>query len=68
MPRGKYLTDLEKGKILAYFDGKLSIPEIARKINRSDKVVRNFLRNQDNYGKNKKGGPKKNFQNVISAK
>lgn len=59
MPRGKLLTDEEKGKILAFAEEKLCLREIARRLQRSHNVVRNFLANQQNYGKNKKGGPKK---------
>lgn len=59
MPRGRYLTEIEKGKILAFLENGLSYREIGRKIQRSDKVVRNFAKNQNEYGKNKTGGPKK---------
>lgn len=58
MPRGKYLTDIEKGKILAFLENNLSYREIGRKIGRSDKVIRNFMKNQSGYGKQKTGGPK----------
>lgn len=58
MPRGTYLNDLEKGKILGFYEKNVSFREIGRRLNRSEKVVRNFLKNQDNYGRNKKGGPK----------
>lgn len=59
MPRGTYLSEQEKGKILAYRDSDVKIREIARRLNRSHHVVLNFLKNPDGYGKNKKGGPKK---------
>lgn len=58
MPRGAYLTEIEKGKILALFDEGISKREIGRRIDRSDCVVRNFLKDIENYGKNKTGGPK----------
>ena len=59
MPRGTYLSDVEKGKILAFLENGLSFREIGRKLGRSDKVVRNFAKNQSQYGKNKTGGPKR---------
>lgn len=58
MPKGKYLTDEEKGKIKAYHDDNKSIREIARKLNRSHNVIMNYLKNPESYGKNKTGGPK----------
>ena len=59
MPRGTYLSDVEKGKILDFLENELSFREIGRKLGRSDKVVRNFAKNQSQYGKNKTGGPKR---------
>ena len=59
MPRGTYLSDVEKDKILAFLENGLSFREIGRKLDRSDKVVRNFAKNQSQYGKNKTGGPKR---------
>ena len=59
MPRGTYLSDVEKGKILAFLENGLSFREIGRKLGRSDKVVRNFAKNQSQYGKNKTEGPKR---------
>jgi transposase len=59
MPRGSYLSELEKGNILAFQNEGLSLRETARRINRSHKVVSNYLRNPAQYGTNKKGGPKK---------
>ena len=59
MPRGTYLTDVEKGKILAFLENELSFREIGRKLARSDRVVRNFPKNKSQYGKNKTGGPKR---------
>lgn len=58
MPRGTYLSDIEKGKILALIHEGVSKREIARRIGRSDCVVRNFFKDTTNYGKNKTGGPK----------
>ena len=59
MPRGTYLTDVEKGKILAFLENELSFREISRKLDRLDRVVRNFAKNHSQYGKNKTGGPKR---------
>ncbi|CAK9827474.1 Transposable element Tc3 transposase [Anthophora retusa] len=59
MPRGKYLTEEERGKILVMKEVDFSIREIARRLGKSHKVVINFLRDQANYGKNKMGGPMK---------
>ena len=52
MPRGTYLTDVEKGKILAFLENELSFREIVRKLGRSDK-------NKTQYGKNKTEDPKR---------
>ena len=59
MPRGKYLTEQEMGKIKAFKELNIPVREIARRISRSHNVVINFLKNPDNYGQNKTGGPKK---------
>eukprot|EP01133_Synstelium_polycarpum_P028732 gene28732-34967_t len=58
MPRGTYLTEKEQGQILAYKDENLSMRKIGRRLKRSDKVVRNFLRDSKKYGSLKSGGPK----------
>lgn len=58
MPRGKFLTDVEKGRILAYKEENISIREIARRLQRSLCVVQNFLKEPINYGTKKKGGRK----------
>lgn len=58
MPRGSYLSDIEKGKIIAFREEGVSIREISRRLERSDKAIRTFLKDPDNYGKNKKGGRK----------
>lgn len=58
IPRGKRLNDIEKGKILGFFESGVALREIARRMERSDTVVRNFLNDQENYGKNKHPGPK----------
>ncbi|KAF0691663.1 Aste57867_17154 [Aphanomyces stellatus] len=48
MPRGKNITDEEKGQILAYLRMKKSFRWIARELNRSDKLVRSFVANRRN--------------------
>ena len=59
VPRGSYLSDLEKGKILTFSGEGLSRREITQRLNRLRKVVANYLNNPTHYGTNKKGGPKK---------
>lgn len=57
MPSGKRLNDVEKAKILALKDNtNIPVYKIAQKINRSEKVVRNFLKDRKNYGKKKSSG------------
>ncbi|KAI1698455.1 tc3 transposase domain-containing protein [Ditylenchus destructor] len=59
MPRGTQLTDIEKGRILeANSEGK-SNRWISQKIGRSEKVIRNFLKDPDGYGTHNTGGPKR---------
>lgn len=58
MPRGKILTDLEKGQILAFKAENLSLREIARRLDRSLRVVQNFLKSPTDYGKIKRPGRK----------
>jgi len=58
MPRGKSLTELEKGKIIAYKEEGCSGREIARKLGRSHRLIQNFLRDPESYGTHKRrGGP-----------
>jgi hypothetical protein len=49
MARGSSLSELEKGKILAYKDVGMSSRSIATKLNRSKTVVNNFLINPSAY-------------------
>ncbi|XP_065642379.1 uncharacterized protein LOC136074010 [Hydra vulgaris] len=49
MLKGKVLTDIEKGQILAYHREKVPNREIARRLKRSDHVIRNFLKNPTDY-------------------
>lgn len=63
MPRGKELSDYEKGQISAFYSSGCGFREIGRKIGRSHKVVSNFLKDQENYGKNKRTGRKHKLSN-----
>ena len=47
MARGKAVNNIKKVKIMAFHEERLSFREIGRKLDRSDKIVRNFLRNPD---------------------
>lgn len=53
MGRGKPLTDIEKGQIIAYNNEKKSILWISNKIKRSRKVIYNFLADPNNYNTKK---------------
>ena len=53
---GKYLSEFEKDQIAAFHDENLTIAEIASRLNRSRKVVSNFLNLREKYGKNKSPG------------
>lgn len=62
MPRGKSLTAYEKGQIMAlHLEGKTK-KEIARRLSRSDRVVRNFLRNPEQYCVKKHTGRKRKLK------
>lgn len=64
MPRGKELTDVEKGKILALHDENISTRGIAKRIKRSQKVVVDYLKNPAGYGQKKyKRGRKSKLNN-----
>lgn len=56
MGRGKYLTESEKGSIQSLHDVGFSNRMIARKINRSEKIIRTFLADPEGYGKHKSPG------------
>uniref|UniRef100_T1IXP5 Transposase Tc1-like domain-containing protein n=1 Tax=Strigamia maritima TaxID=126957 RepID=T1IXP5_STRMM len=59
MGASKKLTEAEKSKIDAYKELGLSNVKIGKKIERSEKVIRNYLRLGANYGlKNPGGRPK----------
>lgn len=56
MGRGKRLSAEEIGRIKALHEEGYSNRNIAGRINRSSRVVNNFVRNMENYGKNYRGG------------
>ena len=58
MPRGKPLSEIEKGQIMAYHETGMTNRSIATRISRSHDLINNFLKNPENYGKNRRGGPK----------
>lgn len=58
MPRGKRLSDVEKGKIEAFYEDGVGLREIGCRINRSLRVIQNFLNDKENYGKKKSTGRK----------
>lgn len=55
MGRGKSLSNEERVKIEVLKSENYSYREIAQKLSPSKNVVRNFLQNKENYGKNMKG-------------
>lgn len=48
MPKGRRLSQVEQGKILAYREQHLSQTLIAKKLNRSRKAIQTFLADPDN--------------------
>ncbi len=54
MPSAKYLSDPEMAVIDQLLSLELSNCEIARRINRSEGVIRNYIKKGSNYGKKKK--------------
>ena len=52
MGRNSELSESEKGQIIAYSKDGFSNRSIGAKINRSAHVVRNFLKDPENYGCN----------------
>lgn len=69
MPRGKFLSEFEKGAIIAYSSEGLSSRAISERIGRSKTVINNFLANKESYGKNNagKGRPYKPSEREIRA-
>lgn len=49
MPKGSVLNEKERGMILAFKQEGVSLREIGRRINRSDKVIRNFINDPQKY-------------------
>jgi len=56
MPRGKFLSEFEKGQINALVACGKNNVQIAKLLSRSTTVIRNFINKNENYGKNHKGG------------
>ncbi|CAH2092976.1 unnamed protein product [Euphydryas editha] len=56
MPRGKHLNETEINIIKKLHSENYSMVKIAKIINRSHRVVRNFLKDPENYGKKKRTG------------
>jgi len=56
MPLGKILNDFGKGKIAVLAQQGLSARQIGLKLNRSDHVIRNYLKNPAEYGKKPRSG------------
>lgn len=54
MPKGNFLSDLEKGKITFLVQQGLSRRQIAAEIGRSTRVVQNYITKGENYGKRSK--------------
>ena len=52
MGSGRRLSDYEKGQIDSLISEGLSQQELGCRINRSQKVVSNYLKNRENYGQN----------------
>ena len=58
MPSGKVLDTEQKGQIKILSSQGYNPTEISRLIFKSDKVVRNFLKDMEAYGTQLTGGPK----------
>jgi len=56
MPRGTQLSDYEKGVIDGLREQKKTYQFIGSYLNRSFSVVRNYLKNKENYGNNRRSG------------
>ena len=56
MPHGKFLSDYEKEQINAFINCGKNKLQIKNLINTSFTIIRNYLNNQEVYGKNHKGG------------
>ena len=61
MPRAPQLSEEERAVILQYSKDGIAIADIARRLQRSRKVISNFLRSPEEYGNRKRPGrPKVN--------
>lgn len=56
MPKGKYLTEYERGLIDGLRSQNKTYREIALIIGRGSTVVHNYVKNRESYGKNHSGG------------
>lgn len=63
MPTGKKLTERERGIIIGLRQENVGINEIGRRLNRSSRVIRNFLNNPDGYGAKHAGGRPQKLSN-----
>ena len=58
MGKNKRLNDFEKGQIWILTTSGKTITEISKTINRSRRVIKNYLDMSENYGLRNKGGRK----------
>ncbi|CAK9820296.1 hypothetical protein ANTPLA_LOCUS10542 [Anthophora plagiata] len=65
MGRAKQLSCTEIGKVQVLKEEGYSNREIARRLNRSEFVIRSYLKNKENYGKLYEGVPKRNRTNFL---
>lgn len=56
MPKNTQLSEIERGKVLAFRNCGMTGYEIAKRINRSKTVVYNYLKNPGKYGQQKRTG------------
>ena len=67
MSRGTYLTNVEKGKILAFLENELSFREIGRKLGRSDRVEEILLKTKVSMAKIRPEAQKESYPKKIDA-
>lgn len=58
MPRGSILSEKERGMVEAFVQEGVPVREIGRRLGRSDKVIRNYLKDPEKYAATKRK-PKK---------
>jgi transposase len=56
MGRGKQLSDFEMGQIMTYKNQGKSVAKISELVNRSRRVIRNYIEDPENYGTKKSPG------------